>query len=116
LALVFAFLKNKRCLVPARGFYEGKKDGTRKIPYYIHLKDSPTFTIAGHYDIGDDALNEAHPTYTIITTGANEIVAPLHDRMPVILRRDGEKRWITGDSQITSGIFSPVSKHRCINP
>jgi len=91
-------LKNKRCLVPASGFYEWRKDGKRKIPYYIHLKNSPLFAIAGLYDVWYDAGNGAHPTYTIITTDANELVAPLHDRMPVILRREDENCWLTGDT------------------
>jgi len=93
-----SLLKNKRCLVPASGFYEWKKEGKRKIPYYIHLKDSQLFAIAGLYDVWYDACNEAHPTYTIVTTDANELVAPLHDRMPVILRRDDEIRWLSGDT------------------
>jgi putative SOS response-associated peptidase YedK len=93
-----SLLKNKRCLVPASGFYEWKKDGKRKIPYYIHLKDSPLFAFAGLYDIWYDAFNKAHPTFTVITTDANELVAPLHDRMPVILRREDESRWLAGDA------------------
>ena len=91
-------LKNKRCLVPASGFYEWKKEGKRKIPYYIHLKDSPLFAIAGLYDVWHDAGNEVHLTYTIVTTAANELVAPLHDRMPAILKREDENRWLAGDA------------------
>ena len=93
-----SLLKNKRCLVPASGFYEWKKEGTRKIPYYIHLKDSPVFAFAGLYDVWYDAFNEAHPTYTVIITDANELVAPLHNRMPVILKRDDESRWLSGET------------------
>jgi len=91
-------LKNKRCLVPASGFYEWKKDGKRKIPYYIHLKDNSLFAFAGLYDAWFDVCNMAHLTYTIITTDANELVAPLHDRMPVILKREDEIRWLAGDA------------------
>ena len=91
-------LKNRRCLVPASGFYEWRKEGKRKIPYYIHLNNSPLFAIAGLYDVWYDACNEPHPTYTIITTNANELVAPLHDRMPVILRQEDEYRWLAGDT------------------
>ena len=94
-------LQNRRCLVPASGFYEWRKEGKRKIPYYIHLNDSPLFALAGLYDIWYDACNEAHPTYTIITTNANELVAPLHDRMPVILKREDEERWLTGDAPVS---------------
>ena len=91
-------LKTHRCLVPASGFYEWKKEGTRKIPYYIRLSYSPLFAIAGLYDVWHDACNETHLTYTIITTRANEVVAPLHDRMPSILRREDENRWLAGDT------------------
>ena len=91
-------LKDRRCLVPASGFYEWKKEGTRKIPYYIHLNNSPLFAIAGLYDVWHDAGNAVHLTYTIVTTGANELVAPLHDRMPAILKREDEDRWLAGDA------------------
>jgi putative SOS response-associated peptidase YedK len=91
-------LKNKRCLVPASDFYEWKKDGKQKIPFYIHLKESSLFAIAGLYDVWYDAHNGAHPTFTIITTDANEVVRPLHDRMPVILKREDENRWLSGDA------------------
>src|SRR5665647_3196478 len=93
-----SLLKNNRCLVPASGFYEWKMDGKRKIPYYIHLKDSPLFAFAGLYDVWYDAFNEAHPTYTVITSYANDLVAPLHNRMPAILKREGESRWLSGDA------------------
>jgi len=91
-------LKNHRCLVPASGFYEWKKEGTRKIPYYIRLSGSPIFAIAGLYDVWHDVCNEAHLTYTIITTEANKIVAPLHDRMPAIMKPEDENRWLAGDT------------------
>jgi len=91
-------LKNRRCLVPASGFFEWKKNGTRKIPYYIHLKETPLFAIAGLYDIWYDAWNKAHPTYTLITTDANALVSPLHDRMPAILKQEDEDRWLMGDA------------------
>ncbi len=105
-----SLLQNKRCLVPASGFYEWKKEGTRKIPFYIHLKETPLFAFAGLYDIWYDAHATAHPTYTLVTTQANELVAPLHDRMPVILRREDEDRWLTGDapsSDEMKKIFAP---------
>jgi putative SOS response-associated peptidase YedK len=91
-------LKDRRCLVPASGFYEWKREGKRKIPCYIHLKKSPLFAIAGLYDVWFDAGNKAYMTYTIITTDANELVSPLHDRMPAILRREDEDRWLAGDT------------------
>ena len=91
-------LKDKRCLIPASGFYEWKKEGTKKIPFYIHLKEEPLFAFAGLYDVWHDVSGETHLTYTIITTEANELVAQLHNRMPVILKRENEDRWLSGDA------------------
>ena len=91
-------LKKNRCLVPASGFYEWKKEGTRKIPFYIHLKKSQIFAFAGLYDNWTDTTGMFHPTYTIITTDANKLVAPLHNRMPVIIKREDEERWLSGDT------------------
>lgn len=85
----------QRCLVPANGFYEWKKERTRKVPHYFRLKDAGCFSFAGLFDIWDDPLGEKHQTYTIITTGANALVAPIHDRMPAILTEENERRWLT---------------------
>ena len=90
-------IRHNRCLVPASGFYEWKKDGDHKAPYYLRLKDDEIFAFAGLYDVWHDVDGAALTTYTLITTSANEIVAPIHDRMPVILRRDDEERWIASD-------------------
>jgi putative SOS response-associated peptidase YedK len=87
-------LRHNRCLVPASGFYEWKKDGDRKTPYYLRLKNEEIFAFAGLYDVWHDADGSALATYTIVTTAANEVVAPVHDRMPVILGRDDEERWL----------------------
>ncbi len=89
-------LKNNRCLVPATGFYEWREDGKRKVPYYIRLKGGLYFSFAGLYDTWQDPGGADRPTYTIVTTNANVLVAPVHDRMPVILRREDEGRWLSG--------------------
>jgi len=91
-------VKSNRCLVPASGFYEWLKEGTRKIPFYIHLKKIPIFAFAGLYDVWHDVSGEGRLSYTIITTEANDLVAPLHDRMPVILKREDEDRWLSGEA------------------
>ncbi len=103
-------LKNYRCLVPATGFYEWKKDGFRRVPYYIRVRETPFIAFAGLYDIWSDPQGLEHQTYTIITTGSNELVASIHDRMPVILKREDERRWLSG-SLLTGpdlrGILAP---------
>jgi putative SOS response-associated peptidase YedK len=89
-------LKN-RCLIPASGFYEWLNEGTRKIPFYIHVREHPIVAFAGLYDVWQDSDGNTHPTFTIVTTDANTLVSCLHERMPVILRQEDETRWLSGD-------------------
>ncbi len=84
-----------RCLVPASGFFEWKKEGGKKIPFYVHLPDAPLFAFAGLYDEWRDPAGGTLVTYTIITCKANGLLATVHNRMPVILPRDTEDRWLS---------------------
>ena len=87
----------RRCLVLANGFYEWHSTGGQKTPYYITLGPERPFVMAGlweHWQKGNEPELE---TCTIITTRANDTVAPLHDRMPVILDRDTARNWIAPD-------------------
>ncbi|HEX7503632.1 MAG TPA: SOS response-associated peptidase [Syntrophales bacterium] len=88
-----AFLK-RRCLVVADGFFEWRPEGKRKVPVYIILKSKMPFGIAGLYETWTAPDGNELRTCTIITTDANDLVRPLHDRMPVILREDVEDRWL----------------------
>lgn len=92
--------RKRRCLVPANGFYEWKKDGKEKIPYYIKLKNNETFAFAGLYDIWIDAEGLEVTSYTIITTSPNDLVKDIHDRMPVILNREDEDIWLDPSSSL----------------
>jgi putative SOS response-associated peptidase YedK len=90
--------KSQRCLAPASGFYEWRQTSQGKQPYCIRLKGGELFAFAGLYDVWRDAEgNELH-SYTIITTAPNELVAPIHNRMPVILHRDDEDVWLDKDA------------------
>jgi putative SOS response-associated peptidase YedK len=89
-----AALKRRRCLVVADGFYEWKKDGTRKVPMYIQLKDEEPFGFAGLWEVWHDPEGSEVKTCTIITTSANALVAGIHDRMPVILPPEAYDRWL----------------------
>jgi putative SOS response-associated peptidase YedK len=89
-------LAGNRCIVPANGFYEWKKTGGRKEPYFIHLAKKELFGFAGLYDTWRDPAGVTRMTYTIITTEANDLVRPVHERMPVVLRREHERRWLNG--------------------
>ena len=88
-------LKKRRCLVPASGFFEWKKEGTKKIPYYINLPKSPLFAFAGLYDQWNDPAGNPLLTYTIITVEPNELVAEVHNRMPSILSGENEDLWLS---------------------
>ena len=90
-------LRSQRCLVPASGFFEWKQEVGRKIPFYFHVKDDPVFGFAGLYDVWRNPAGTTIQTYTIITTTPNELMAPIHNRMPVILRQDDEMRWLSRD-------------------
>ncbi len=90
--------RSRRCLVPASGFYEWKREANGKTPYYIHLPNAPLFAFAGLHETWRDAQGTAMQTYTIITTAANDLMAPLHDRMPVILHEEDEDLWLDPDA------------------
>lgn len=87
-------LISKRCLIPSTGFFEWKKAEDEKIPYYIHLRSTDTFSFAGLYDCWIDGEGKEILSYTIITTTPNEMMKDIHDRMPVILQEADEKIWL----------------------
>lgn len=91
---------SKRCLVPADGFYEWKKFGQQNIPHYIRLKSQEMFAFAGLWEEWKDAEGKIKKTFTIVTTISNEVMKPLHARMPVILPPHLEKEWLE-NSNIT---------------
>ncbi|GBD38911.1 Putative SOS response-associated peptidase YedK [bacterium HR37] len=87
-------LTEKRCLVPADGFYEWKKEGRKKIPIRFVLKNRDVFAFAGLWDTWRNQRGELIFSFTIITTQANDLIRPIHDRMPVILKREYEELWL----------------------
>ena len=92
-----AFAK-RRCLIPADGFYEWKKTTSGKEPYAIVPEGDPLFAFAGLWERWrDSASQEIVRSCTIITCAANEALAPLHERMPVILDRADWPRWLGED-------------------
>jgi putative SOS response-associated peptidase YedK len=98
--------KTKRCLVPANGFFEWKQTATIKVPYFIHLKHEPMFAFAGLYDIWTDAEGKEFKSFSIITTTPNEIMQPIHNRMPVILPKEHEEVWLTPDETNTAKLLT----------
>ena len=89
--------KHQRCLVIADGFYEWKREGKAKQPYYIRFKDSRPFAFAGLWESWKDKSKEDSPkidSCTIITTEANEFMESIHHRMPVILDPQNYDAWL----------------------
>src|SRR5215217_1232134 len=86
--------KRKRCLILADSFYEWKCAGKGKVPYRIALKTEELFAFAGIWSTVHDAQGGVHPTFAILTTEANALVAQIHTRMPVILREQDEAAWL----------------------
>ena len=87
-------LKRRRCLVLSDGYYEWQKTPAGKRPFRIILKSGEPFAMAGLWETWKDPKGKAIPSCTIITTAANEYVAPIHHRMPVILPRESEEPWL----------------------
>ncbi len=90
-----AAFKQRRCLIPATGFYEWKKQDGAKQPYLFRRKDAAPFAFAGLWERWSDSdSGEVVETFTILTCKPNELVAPVHNRMPVILARDDFEFWL----------------------
>ena len=87
-------LRQRRCLVLADGFYEWRKRGKHKQPMYIGLHDHQPFAFAGLWEVWRDADGAALSTCTIVTTTANTLLQPIHERMPVILHPTAEVLWL----------------------
>lgn len=96
----------RRCLIPADGFIEWKSAGGKKQPYLFTLQDDGLFAFAGLWAEwqGD---GETVLTCTILTTEANELVRPCHDRMPVILPRADYDRWLGPAAEDLSSLLRP---------
>lgn len=91
-------IKRRRCLIPADGFYEWIQTETPKQPVYIRLKSSQPFAFAGLWDEWQSS-SEVIQSCTIITTEANSLIQPVHNRMPVILRPEQEQLWLDPELQ-----------------
>ncbi|MFB6105273.1 MAG: SOS response-associated peptidase [Halobacteriaceae archaeon] len=93
-------VEKRRCLVLADGFYEWQGDRGSKRPYRVALADDAPFAFAGLWETweGED---ETRQTVTILTTDANEVVSPIHDRMPVMLEPDEEAAWLAATDEAT---------------
>jgi putative SOS response-associated peptidase YedK len=80
--------------VVGSGFYEWRVRDGKKFPVYVRLRSDRPFGFAGLYDVWRPAEGDAVVSCTIITTAPNELLAPIHNRMPVIIRREDRAAWL----------------------
>lgn len=101
--------KQQRCLVLADGFYEWKREGKTKQPYYIRFKDGRLFAFAGLWERWEKQ-NPALESCSLITTGPNALMEPIHNRMPVILPELSYSSWLNpglNDTIYLNGLLEP---------
>ena len=102
-------LRYRRCLIPANGFFEWVREGKTKQPYFIHRKDDAPLAFAGLWESWKAPQETIH-SCTILTTKANALVAPIHDRMPVILSPAEYGVWLdreVDDPEKLTGFYRP---------
>jgi putative SOS response-associated peptidase YedK len=97
-------LKKRRCIIPADGFYEWQRTATRKQPYFFHLGNNLPFGFAGLWDRWRSEDGEVIESCAILTTEANELLRPIHERMPVILQLEDHELWLDHDAR-TRGLL-----------
>jgi putative SOS response-associated peptidase YedK len=103
-------MKRRRCLIPADGFYEWRREGTRKQPFFIRRKDRAPFAFAGLWETWAGPGGEEMDTAAILTTQANETLRALHHRMPVIVPPEAFDLWLDegADARMIASLLVPA--------
>lgn len=105
-------ISSKRCIIPTNGFYEWKKEESGKRTMRILMKDDRLFSLAGLYDTWTDLDGNKLSTCTIITTEPNSLMENIHNRMPVILRREDESEWLGRDNHDAQSLLSLLKPYQ----
>jgi putative SOS response-associated peptidase YedK len=101
---------HQRVLIPASGFYEWRKTKDGKIPYFIELPSEEMYAFAGIWNSWKDRDGNEFNAYSIMTADPNAEMKSVHDRMPVILHKKDEERWLKddlSDEEIQEMIWTP---------
>lgn len=99
----------RRCLIPADGFFEWREEQGKKQPYFFHMANGEPMALAGLWESKKTPDGELR-TCTIITTEPNEAVRPFHDRMPAVLRPEEFEAWLSGESgKAILPLLAPIS-------
>ena len=105
-----AAFRKRHCLIPASGFYEWRKSDSGKQPMLIRMKDESTFAFAGLWESWRNPDNEVEiHSCTIITTQANDFMAQIHNRMPVIIDVNDYNRWLDPNDGSDATLLQPCS-------
>lgn len=107
-------MKRRRCLLPADGFYEWKVEAGRKRPYFVRKKGGGPLALAGLWETWTGPNGEEQDTVCIVTTRANRLVEPIHDRMPVIIAPEAFALWLDCgrvDALTAAALIMPVPDH-----
>lgn len=97
-------VRYRRSVVPCSGFYEWLTEGKVKLPWYIRLKDGSPMVFAGLWETWKSPEGEVE-SFTILTTAANRLIEPLHDRMPVILHPNEYRTWLDRNTTNPAGLM-----------
>jgi putative SOS response-associated peptidase YedK len=105
----------RRCIVPADGFYEWRRDGKVKTPFWFHPTEGKLLRFAGLYETWKDP-NTGHQlrTFAILTTPANDVVGPVHDRMPAILSAEDMGAWLSASPDEAYGLLRPAANETLV--
>ena len=104
-------LRRRRCLVIADGFYEWQRAGAARKPMRVVLRSGEPFAFAGLWSVWKDPDGNRIPSCTIITTTANDLLSPIHDRMPVVLPREMEAFWLDGSVEDPDALRSVLNPY-----
>jgi putative SOS response-associated peptidase YedK len=104
-------MKRRRCLIPADGFYEWKRDGSSNRPYFVRKKGGGALAFAGLWETWIGPNGEELDTAAIVTTDASPLIRPIHHRMPVILEPDAWDMWLDTarvDEHMAAALIAPA--------
>jgi putative SOS response-associated peptidase YedK len=114
-------IQSRRCLIPSTGYFEFQHIGKNVIPHYIFLRDEPIFSFGGIVEFWQNpSTGETIQTFAVLTTAANSLCTAIHNggknpgRMPVIIRRENEERWLDNALKVDEikPFFEPLEAGR----
>ena len=109
--------QQRRCVIPADGFYEWRGPKTQREPVWIHPAEGGVLLFAGLYESWQPKPGEWQRTFTIITTNANDLIKPIHDRMPVILDERAAEDWMNRTEarpEHLRSLLAPASEEKLV--